>query len=248
MITREELLEAAPEGVDYVYWERCESSPSIRIFWYKEDTGWCKFVLGYERSAKMSASEIWHYLSSTAHFRDNELPRRWAAQREPLEKWIQELGLESEYFDSFCEELGLPKGGICYSLTPQQQEQLPQFALQFLKERLIQRDPVTGMIKGPCSVKSPMQPELEDQDAFKTEAVTESTDLYYKIWCKGEADPPMLETPLPCVLINYEDESCNVTPETLALWGKEPPCHCNVNMGHSPDCEWKKWKDKSGLV
>ena len=132
MSLRDDLLKAAPEGVEYVYTERCADYDGMRYFWCAGQT-WYIGTLGHPHARTIE--DTWEAL--VTHGVDGapaeELSRRFNAQYAMLEQWINELGLLEPWCKFFLEHCGHePEEFVC-SLTPQEQEDRPRLALEFLK-------------------------------------------------------------------------------------------------------------------
>lgn len=135
-LTREELLEAAPEGVTYVYVERVEDpTVGFQTFWH--DGRWHTSLWN---SPHCTTMDFWDAqaidVGETVSHAAGELSRRFAAQSGMLCDWARDLGLESELIGHVADGLGLEAGGGIITLTPWQQEDRPRLALEFLKEHL----------------------------------------------------------------------------------------------------------------
>lgn len=133
-LTREELLEAAPEGVTYVYVERVEDpTVGFQTFWH--DGRWHTSLWN---SPHCTTMDFWDAqaidVGETVSHAAGELSRRFAAQFNMLCDWAKDLGLESELIGHVADGLGLEAGGGIITLTPRQQEDRPRLALEFLKE------------------------------------------------------------------------------------------------------------------
>lgn len=135
MITKKDLMDRAPKGVDYIHIEKHETLFVVSIFYHHECRGWYKAHIGYGDFSRKTADEVWKEVLRGGQT-SKELPRRWAAQRKLLEDWIVEIGLWNRYCKFLNQKFDKEPNAVVYVLTPEQQEKRPKFALQFLKDRL----------------------------------------------------------------------------------------------------------------
>jgi hypothetical protein len=139
MLSREELLEAAPEGVSYVWVEPCSGWDGYRVFWYDDQWG--------KAGVHQDAPDPWHLLlrrSIGGSGPAEELSRRFAAQANMLIEWIEELGLLESWCEKFNEHCGQILNYPIWTLTPQQQEGRPRLAMKFLKEHFAREEHFVG--------------------------------------------------------------------------------------------------------
>lgn len=132
MSLRDDLFASAPEGVTYVYTERAENRDQMRYFWH--DGTWNCARLGSPHAR--TPADTWEALLEHGLLGvfAEELSRRFAAQYWMFWGWINELGLSLEFLKWAPSQLGTPEGDHHPILTPQQQEDRPRLALEFLKE------------------------------------------------------------------------------------------------------------------
>lgn len=284
MITREELLADPPEDTDYVYVEEGLCG-GVRIHYHlkTEDPDYNGWYV-WDKNEVHLDPDPWHSLLNFGRASD-ELPRRWAAQREPLHDWIKQLGLWVEYgrltWSEVLGEPGNPRNLAFDEWPPTAQEKLPEFALNFLKSKVVKKSERSAKCKS-CGVHSSWpqrklhchgcgeaidghllaeesvqsEPELEP-DFFVLSPVVYADLIGDTEALKRLSKDPVDEVPVvnmsqyereDKLFVNKDGEVCNVTKEAAALWktGAEPACHCNLHVGHRPDCAWKKWKDQHG--
>ncbi len=130
MSLREDLLAAAPEGVTYVYTERMDTG-GMRFFWH--DGTWRTVTWGIEGALKCTPDSFWAFEEHTKGIAAEELSRRFAARYTMLNQWMLELGIENEFYRHLTKTWGI-EDIDCFDITPQQQEDRPRLALEFLKE------------------------------------------------------------------------------------------------------------------
>jgi hypothetical protein len=268
-ITREKLLATASPEIDFVHIE-----PAYGPF---DGGGW---YIHFHRHGNQVGNKWFKGLCYLEDFKEgapwplkwfkecNELPRRWKAMYEPLENWIRELGLKDDYIYAameffgvsvFCPEIGLS--------DPHRAEKRPEFALKFLKERLLKHDHASYVSTYQGEGGASLQLRCSDCNQCKGPELYKGEDGVYRCYkCSREpkgqttiggitfyhdTEPWRQITEINSLgcskeIIGYAGDTCVSCRKIEASVIAEPECHCNVNLGHDPDCAWKKWFKKHG--